>query len=70
MRIILILLVGLGGLWLTVTHLRKNIAEIRTRSKEGASSSDKWINYPLMALWFGYLLVFFTGLMVNNLIFR
>lgn len=70
MRIILILAVGLGGLWLTLRHLRKNVAEIRIKAKEGIQTSDKAVNYPLMVLWYGYLIVFFSGLIVNNLILR
>lgn len=70
MRILLILVFGLGGLWLTVRHLRKNLAEMKAKTKDGLATSDKLVNYPLMVLWFGYLLVFFAGLIVNNLIIR
>lgn len=70
MRIVLILLVGLGGLWLSFRHLRKNLQEIRAKPRDTVRWEDRAINYPLMALWFGYLLVFFTGLIVNNLILR
>lgn len=70
MRILLILVFGLGGLWLTLRHLRKNLAEMKAKTKDGLSGTDKLVNYPLMVLWFGYLLVFFVGLIVNNLVFR
>ncbi|MDB5051845.1 MAG: hypothetical protein JWO30_4916 [Fibrobacteres bacterium] len=68
MKVILILIVGLGGLWLSVKQLRKNILEIRRKPKEAHRMEDKIFNYPLMFLWFGYLIVFFGGLIVNNLI--
>ena len=67
---LLILLVGSGGLWLTLRHLRRNIREIKAKPKDQVQSMDRWVNYPLMVLWFGYLVVFFGGLIVNNLILR
>lgn len=70
MRTVLILLVGLGGLWLSFRHLRKNIQDIKAKPKDTVRWEDRVINYPLMVLWFGYLLVFFGGLIVNNLILR
>lgn len=70
MRTIVILIVGLGGLWLSFRHLRKNIQEIKSKPKDSVRWEDKAINYPLMALWFGYLLVFFAGLIVNNLLIK
>jgi hypothetical protein len=50
--------------------LRKNIAEIRAKKPGQHRWEDKVFNYPLMVLWFGYLMVFFGGLIVNNLVFR
>lgn len=70
MRVILILAVGLGGLWFTLRHLRRNLEEFKAKSRQGLQASDKAVNYPLMVLWFGYLIVFFAGLIVNNLILR
>jgi hypothetical protein len=70
MRTLLLLLVGLGGLWISVRHLLKNVQEIKAKPKDAMRWEDKAINYPLMALWFGYLIVFFAGLIVNNLILR
>lgn len=70
MRVVLILLVGFGGLWFTFRHLRRNIREIKAKAKDQVQPMDKAVNYPLMVLWFGYLLVFFGGLIVNNLILR
>lgn len=70
MKVILILVVGLGGLWLSIKQLHRNILEIRSKPKESHRLEDKAFNYPLMFLWFGYLIVFFGGLIVNNLILR
>jgi hypothetical protein len=70
MKLILILIVGLGGLWLSVKQLRRNVVEIRNKPKGSHRMEDKVFNYPLMFLWFGYLIVFFGGLIVNNLIIR
>ncbi|MDB5102321.1 MAG: hypothetical protein JWP91_10 [Fibrobacteres bacterium] len=68
MKLILILLVGMGGLWLSVKQLLRNVREIRLKPKGAHRTEDKVFNYPLMFLWFGYLIVFFGGLIVNNLI--
>lgn len=69
-KVILILVIGLGGLWLSVKQLRKNIVEMRAKQAGTHRWEDKLFNYPLMFLWFGYLIVFFGGLIVNNLVFR
>lgn len=68
MKVILLLVIGLGGLWLSFRQLRKNIQEIRSKPKGSHRMEDKVFNYPLMFLWFGYLMVFFGGLIVNNLL--
>jgi hypothetical protein len=70
MKLILILIIGLGGLWLSVKQLRRNVVDIRNKPKGSHRMEDKVFNYPLMFLWFGYLIVFFGGLIVNNLIIR
>ncbi len=70
MKIALILLVGLAGLWFTAKQLRKNVLEIKAKPRGSHRLEDKVFNYPLMVAWFGYLLVFFGGLIVNNLIIR
>ncbi len=69
-RVILILAVGLVGLGLSVRHLRRNLLELKAKPKGSHRLEDKVFNYPLMFLWFGYLIVFFGGLIVNNLILR
>ncbi len=68
MKVFVILLCSAAGLWMTLRYFLKNIREIRVKPVH--RSEDKYFNYPLMFLWFGYLLVFFTGLVVNNLIIR
>jgi hypothetical protein len=68
MKLILILIIGLGGLWLSIKQLRRNLLEIRSKPRGSHRMEDKVFNYPLMFLWFGYLIVFFGGLIVNNLI--
>jgi hypothetical protein len=70
MQVVLILVFGLAGLWLSIRHFRKNLQEIRAKPKGSHRLEDKVFNYPLMFLWFGYLVVFFGGLIVNNLIFK
>lgn len=68
MKVILLLVIGLGGLWLSIRQLRRNIQEMREKPKGSHRMEDKVFNYPLMFLWFGYLMVFFGGLIVNNLL--
>lgn len=67
-KVILLLGIGLGGLWLSIQHLRRNLRELKAKPKGSHRLEDKIFNYPLMFLWFGYLIVFFGGLIVNNLI--
>lgn len=69
-KAILVVLVGVTGLWFSIRHLRRNIAEIRAKGAGQHRFEDKFLNYPLMVLWFGYLILFFGGLIVNNLVFR
>jgi hypothetical protein len=69
-KVILLLVIGAAGLWLSVKQLRKNILEIRSKPQGSHRLEDKVFNYPLMFLWFGYLIVFFGGLIVNNLVFK
>lgn len=69
-KAILVVVIGVGGLWFSIRHLRRNIAEIRGKQAGQHRIEDKFLNYPLMFLWFGYLILFFGGLIVNNLVFR
>ncbi|MCD6023506.1 MAG: hypothetical protein K0Q91_422 [Fibrobacteria bacterium] len=70
LQAILILIVGLAGIWFTLRHLRKNVRELRARPKGSVKTSDLIFNQGLSFLWFGYLLAFFTGLIVNNLLLK
>ncbi len=64
----LIVLVATLGFYLTLKTFRRNLLDIRSKPKDQVTSGDRYFNYPLMFLWFGYLMVFFVGLIVNNLI--
>jgi hypothetical protein len=66
---ILLILVGGAGIWFTARHLRKNWLEIRAR-KGTTKVSDIVLNQGLSLVWFGYLFVFFVGLIVNNLLLK
>lgn len=68
MKALLLIVTGCAGLYYTLRILHRNVTEIRSKEKGSHSASDLYFNYPLMFLWFGYLIVFFIGLMVNNLI--
>ena len=48
-------------------HDRKNIIRIREKNKEEPKAYKRATNYILTGLWYGYLLVFFAGLTINNL---
>lgn len=66
-----LLLVAIGGtgIWFTGRHLKKNWLEIRAR-KGTVKTSDLIFNHGLSLLWFGYLLAFFAGMIVNNLLLK
>jgi hypothetical protein len=70
MKIALIIIVGLAGFSLVLRGFIRNILEIRQKSKGNHTYTDRFFNYPLMVLWYSYLLVFFIGLIVNNLIVK
>lgn len=70
MKIFLIIIIGTAGILLVIRGFYSNIKEIRKKPKSTHSFGDKFFNYPLMVLWYGYLLVFFAGLIVNNLIIK
>ena len=64
--LILATLIGLAG---CAYFLHKNILVIREKNKNEPKAYKRVMNYALTALWYGYLLVFFVGLTVNNTIF-
>lgn len=65
----LLVLIGGAGIWFTVRHLKKTWREIRAR-RGSVKVSDLVLNQGLSLLWFGFLLAFFTGMIVNNLLLR
>ncbi|MCI5599881.1 MAG: hypothetical protein SOZ02_00520 [Hallerella porci] len=69
LSVLLLILVSLIGTAGTVFYLRRNLLRIAEKNKTIESKSKRILNYPLTILWYGYLLVFFVGLVVNNLIF-
>ncbi|NLG38338.1 MAG: hypothetical protein GX545_00200 [Fibrobacter sp.] len=68
MKIILLIIVSIVGLGLSILYLRKNLVRIAEKNKSIDSTGKKVLNYPLTILWYGYLIAFFIGLTVNNLI--
>ncbi len=66
---ILLILASLAGTVGTAHYFRRNLVRIAEKNKSVSSKSKRILNYPLTILWYGYLLVFFVGLFVNNLIF-
>jgi hypothetical protein len=67
---ILILIVGLAGIWFTFKHLKKNVQELKARPRGSVKTSDLIFNQGLSFFWFGYLMAFFVGLIVNNLLLK
>ncbi len=65
----LLVLIGGAGIWFTVRHLQKTWREIRAR-RGSVKVSELVMNQGLSLLWFGFLLAFFTGMIVNNLLLR
>lgn len=69
LSIVLLILVSLSGVAGTLFYLRRNLLRIAEKNRSIESKSKRILNYPLTILWYGYLLVFFVGLSVNNLVF-
>ena len=68
MKVSIIVICSLLGSFLVIKGFFKNIQEIRLKGAH--TSSDKYFNYPLMVLWYAYLLAFSVGLIINNLIVK
>lgn len=66
---LLLILASLIGTLGTIYYFRRNLLRIIQKNKGEASRFKRVMNYPLTIIWYGYLLVFFVGLSVNNLIF-
>lgn len=63
----LLILSTLVGLAVCAYFLRKNIISIREKNKKEPKAYKRGLNYVLTGLWYGYLIIFFVGLTVNNL---
>lgn len=59
----------LGVLFVTRSSIRY-YRELKAKKSGEHTTTDIWFNYPLQVLWNLYLLVFFVGLVVNNLVFK
>lgn len=70
LKALLLIVIGSAGFWFSLKHLRRSVLEIKAKPKGAHRFEDKVFNYPLTFLWFGYLLLFFAGLIVNNLILK
>lgn len=68
LKALLLILVSIIGLGVCALYLRKNLIRIAEKNKSIDSTSKKVLNYPLTILWYGYLIVFFLGITINNLI--
>jgi len=69
MTYVLLILATIIGLAVCAYYLRKNIIIIREKNKKEPKAYKRGLNYVLTGLWYGYLMVFFVGLTVNNLFF-
>lgn len=50
-------------------YLKKNIVRIKDKNKSEPSKYKRVWNYVPTGLWYGYLILFFAGLTINNTIF-
>lgn len=66
---LLVVLASLAGIAGTIFFMRKNFLSIKEKNKEEPRAYKRGLNYALSGLWYGYLLVFFVGLSVNNFFF-
>ncbi|WP_407441192.1 hypothetical protein [Fibrobacter sp.] len=65
----LLILASIVGIALSVFYLRKNIIRIKEKNKSEPKAYKRGLNYVFTGLWYGYLLIFFAGLTINNLFF-
>ena len=66
---VLLILISIGGLALCGFYLKKNIIRIKEKNKDEPKKYKRVLNYVTMGLWYGYLILFFAGLTINNTIF-
>jgi hypothetical protein len=69
LQAIFLILIGGAGIWFSLRALRRNWRDYQAK-KGTMKVGDVILHYGLSFLWFGFLLAFFTGLIVNNLILR
>ncbi|MBO4712916.1 MAG: hypothetical protein J5615_03375 [Fibrobacter sp.] len=69
MAYVLLIIATLIGLGISLFFLRKNVIRIREKNKNEPKAYKRGLNYVLTGLWYGYLIVFFVGLTINNTIF-
>lgn len=69
MAYVLLIIATLIGLGISLFFLRKNVIRIREKNKNEPKAYKRKLNYVLTGLWYGYLIVFFVGLTINNTIF-
>lgn len=69
MAYVLLIIATLIGLGISLFFLRKNVIRIREKNKNEPKTYKRGLNYVLTGLWYGYLIVFFVGLTINNTIF-
>jgi bacteriorhodopsin len=69
LAISLLLIASVAGTLVSVLYLRKNLVRISQKNETEPKAYKRVLNYPLTVIWYGYLIVFFIGLSINNLIF-
>ncbi len=69
LAISLLLIASVAGTLVSVLYLRKNLVRISQKNETEPKAYKRVLNYPLTVIWYGYLIIFFIGLSVNNLIF-
>lgn len=69
MSYVLVILASLIGLAGTAYYCKKNVVIIQEKNKNEPKKYKRVLNYALTVLWYGYLTLFFLGLIVNNFIF-
>jgi hypothetical protein len=67
MSIVLLILISLTGLFFSGFYFKRNIIMIQEKNKSVPSPRKRVTNYFGTVLWYGYLMVFFAGLTINNL---
>jgi len=64
--IFLLILISLGGFFLSGFYFLKNLKVIELKNRSEKSALKKILNYPFTVIWYTYLIIFFICLTVNN----